>query len=287
MFHHLGGKRHGGRARRGQGMVEFALCVPVFLFLIFGIFQAALIYKTQLALNQAAIDMTRVISAQSSNGAPSGVSAQADAPALAALRAALASQDLTSLSGMCSDGTAPNYSATPACDNGSNVSGVDVFSDDGTGNPKSWPVDTSEDLQNSPLTLAETISLDNHYVFMPNATAAQCPSDQFSLTNDLDNANPTPSSAILSGNTGTWNTCSLPWNGLAFDHTGTTGNQNGRHDQRCDEEIVGVKIRYNYFSTTFPVNWGIQLVGSASMPEEPRQYLGNSAVLQASSGTCS
>ncbi|MGH2343869.1 MAG: TadE/TadG family type IV pilus assembly protein [Chloroflexota bacterium] len=284
MFRRLGEKRRVGKTARGQTMVEFAICIPVFMLFVFGIFQAVLIYKTQLALNQAATDAAQVLAAQSSNGAPTGVASQADAPALAALRSALTTSDLGNLSGMCSDGSEPTYNAAShiqSCANGSTTSGVDVFSDDGTGNPKTWSVDTSEDLQNNPLATAETISLDNHYVYMPNATGAQCPSDQFSLTNNLDNGSPIPRSSIITGSTGVWNACALPWNGLSFDPTTRTGNQNGRHDQRCDEEIVGVKIRYNYFSAAFPVHWAIQLVGSTSMPIEPRQYVGNSATLQA------
>jgi Flp pilus assembly protein TadG len=315
MLGRTGGKRHAGRARRGQSMVEFTICIPVFLLFVFGIFQAVLIYKTQSALNQAATDAARTLSAQSSSGA------QGDAPGLDSLRAALVTLNLNNLSGLCSDGGTPNYnsiSRTQTCGNGSNTSGIDVFSDDGTGNVKSWPVFNSEDMIGGPSTTSETILLDNHYVYSPTSVGsagALCPTNptdqdgtgvyQFSLTNSLDNmSNPIPQSAISSGTLSagqSWGVCkwstaaspaatgaSLPWNGAAFDSTTATGNMNGRHDQRCDEETIGVKIRYNYFSAVFPVHWGIQLVGTASMPIEPRQYEGNSATVQATtgSGTC-
>ncbi len=310
-----------GRARRGQGLVEFAICIPIFLLFIFGIFQAVLIYKTQSALNQAATDVVRTLSAQSSSGAPNGIASQVDVPGLDSLRAALVTLNLNNLSGLCSDGNAPSYSSIThkqSCGNGSSTSGIDLFSDDGTGNPKSWPVFNSEDMIGGPSTTSETILLDNHYVYLPSTagvTGALCPTNptdqastglyQFSLTNSLDNTtNPTPQSSISSGALGagqSWGVCkwsnavpptpsgaSLPWNGGAFDSTTSTGNMNGRHDQRCDEETIAVKIRYNYFSAVFPVHWGIQLVGTASMAIEPRQYEGNSATTQATtgSGTC-
>ncbi|MGH2387696.1 MAG: TadE/TadG family type IV pilus assembly protein, partial [Chloroflexota bacterium] len=116
-------------------MVEFAICIPVFLLFVFGIFQAVLIYKTQLALNQAAMDAAQVISAQSSDDVNDSSGALADAGGLAALRAGLASVDLSNLSGMCSDGSSPN-STTFVCGNGGNASGIDIFSDDGSGNAK-------------------------------------------------------------------------------------------------------------------------------------------------------
>jgi hypothetical protein len=258
-----------------------------------------LIYKTQLALNQAATDAAQVISAQSSSGATNGVDVQADASGLAALRGALASVDLGNLSGLCSNGLAPTYNAVShvqSCANGSSTSGVDIFSDDGSGSAQTWPVYNSEDMVSGPSPTSENISLDNHYVYSPGT--ATCPVDQsqsgvyqFSLTNSLANTtNPIPQSPVLSGALGagqSWVSCALPWNGTAFDATVSTGNMNGRHDERCDEETVNVTIRYNYISAAFPIHWGIQLVGVASLPIEPRQYEENSAAVQASTGTCS
>ena len=276
-------------SRRGQTAAEFALVISVFLLLVFGIFQAVLIYRAQLALNQAATDAARALSSQSSDGAVAGGNQAADAAGLAALRAAMTTLDLRNISGLCPDGTTPNYASTPACANGGKASGVDVFSDDGSGNPSTWsPVRASSDMTNSPRPAANAyaITLDNHYVYAPSS--AQCPSDQFSLTNNIDAANPIPASAIVSGSGGNWNTCSLPWNGQPFDPTYTAyGNQNGRHDQRCDEDSLAVTIRYNYFSFAFPVHWAIQLTASTSLPLEPRQYLGNSASVQTTTGTCS
>jgi len=307
MFHHPGGKRHGDRARRGQSMIEFALCVPVFILLVFGIFQAALIYKAQIALNQAAADSVQALAAQSSDGATSGGDTQADASGLAFIRQALSSMSLSGLSGACLDGT------SPPCSSANSPSGIDIFSDDGTGNPAAVQVNNSHDLSNGPYNSVSNIgagssctssstmttnfaciSLDNHYVYQQNSSLCKVDLDgngnyNFSLTNSLDNSSPSPSSALIitSGSTGTvpWNSCALPWNGRAFDTT-RSGNQNGRDDQRCQEATVSVKIRYNYFSSVFPVHWGIQLVGSASVPMEPRQYIGNSATTQTTVGTC-
>ena len=322
MFWHAGGKRLTGKARRGQSIVEFTICVPVFLLFVFGIFQAVLIYKTQLALNQAAMDAAQVISAQSSDGGNNASASQADAGGLASLRAGLASVDLSNLSGACSDGISPTYSSSAQawiCANGSATSGIDIFSDDGSGNAKTnVPVNISNTLSPGPNKSPrfdlncnidrtcpldpnpsyEYLTLDNHYVYNPNASL--CPVDQFSLTNSLDNVpspnpspttGPNPTSAIrnlpaapYSGPT--WQSCSLPWNGQPFDIS-TSGNQNGRSDQRCKEDTVTVEIRYNYFSASFPVNWGIRLVGRASLPLEPRQFEGSNAVVQAQVGTCS
>lgn len=298
---------HGGKSRCGQSMVEFALAVPVFILIVLGIFQAALIYKAQIALNQAAADGAQAIAAQSSDGAASGGDTQADVVGLAFIRQAMASMNLSGLNGACLDGT------VAPCSSGNSPSGIDIYSDDGTGNPQGVQVNNSHDLANGPFNSGsnagagsacttgstmtanfECISLDNHYVYQQNSSLCKADLDgngnyNFSLTDSLDNTSPSPSSAILiaSGNAANvpWNTCALPWNGHAFD-TSQSGNQNGRDDKRCEEATVSVKIRYNYVSFAFPFHWGIQLVGSASAPMEPRQYIGNSATVQTSVGTC-
>jgi len=295
-----------GKARRGQSMVEFVIAVPVFLLLLFGIFQAVLIYKAQLALNQAASDAAQVISAQSSDGAPgnplyTNPDLQADTPALAAIRAALSTMDLRNLSDVCLDGT------SPPCSGGNSAAGIDIYSDDGSGNPANILVNNSHDLSAAfdsmhdsgagsacpPVAnpAFECVTLDNHYVYQQNSSTCPVDLDQngnynFSLTDQLSNS--PQSSSIVSepaSPPNTWVGCALPWNGHIFNIS-ASGNQNGRDDQRCQEQTVTVKIRYNYASASFPIHWGIQLVGTASDPLEPRQYIGNSAVVQSTVGTC-
>ena len=94
MFRRPGGKRHGSKARRGQSMVEFAICVPVFIFFVFGVIQVALIYQASSSINQAASDAAHMTATQADQ-APTGLlSWEVDRPALSAIRAAMVSQNL-------------------------------------------------------------------------------------------------------------------------------------------------------------------------------------------------
>lgn len=241
-----------GRTRRAQAIVEFALGLPVFLLLIFGISQAVLLYQAEAALNQAATDTAHVLAAQSSDGAPGGVYSQADAGALGYLRAALTSLDL------------------------GNVAKVEIFSADHSGNPKlasdgvHTSITQSADLSPSAVTTPITLTLDNVYTPAPPATGPACPVDRFYLVDPATSASPN----FLS--------CALPWNG---DEWNAATNQNGRHDQRCDEEIVDVRISYSYATVVWPRAIHITLTAEDTAPLEPRQFLG-SAAYQASLGQC-
>jgi Flp pilus assembly protein TadG len=77
-------------AQRGQSMVEFAFCIPVFLLLLFGTFEVGMLYKTHAAYDQAAQQAVRI-------AASAGNAGNADAQMLTALQHTLASQDLTQI----------------------------------------------------------------------------------------------------------------------------------------------------------------------------------------------
>lgn len=239
------------RGRPGQALVEFALAVPVFLLLIFGTIQAVLVYKAYSALNQAATDAAHVLAAQASDGDPGGLYTQADARALGYLRAALTSLDLTRI------GT------------------VDIFSMDQAGRPKlasdgtTSTITRSKDLATA-LGSPVALTLDNTYTYGSTSISPPCPVDQFYLSD--------PATGVSSA----FNACALPWNGAEWNKV---DNQNGRHDQRCDEETVGVKVTYTYASISWPFAFKLTLTGQDSTTLEPRQFLGN-ASFQAAIGTC-
>ena len=240
--------------RDGQTLVEFGLAVPVFLLMLFGIFQAALLYKAQTALNQAASDAAHVLAAQASSGNPNGGATQADAPALAAIRAALASSNLN------------------------NIVQVQIFSADGNDQPKLASDGTNQSITNS-IDMVQpvappglTFSLENDYVYgtPPALPSPPCPVDQFYLVN--------PATQLSNQ----FAACSLRWNGAQWN---TTTNQNGRHDQRCDEETVAARITYNYAALSFPFVYKLTLSAKDATTLEPRRFLEN-AGYQSTVTTC-
>ncbi|MDB5059997.1 MAG: hypothetical protein JWO59_3469, partial [Chloroflexi bacterium] len=192
-----------------------------------------------------------VLAAQSSDGDPGGTNTQADAHALSYLRAALASLDL------------------------SKIGTIEIFSMDQSGNPKlasdgtNSTITKSADFTTAPASPV-TLTLDNIYTYGSPPTNPPCPVDQFYLSNPATSA----STAFLP--------CSLPWNGGQW---AKATNQNGRHDQRCDEETVGVKITYNYAAVSWPFVFKLTLQSQDSTTMEPRQFLG-SAPYQATIGAC-
>lgn len=248
------------RAEPGQAMVEFTFAFFLFVMVLFGLIQVVLLYQAQTALNQAASNASFALSAQSSDGNPDGVAGDADVSALVAIRVALTGLNLH------------------------DIASIEVFSADASDNVKAVPVTQSADLNNGPFASAtcvgtgsHCIMLDNMYGVMPGP-GQSCPVDQFYLQDPL-----TPTYGTPDHGTPYWNSCSLPWNGRQWD---PQKNQNGRHDQRCDEDLVGVKIVYHLHTALIPGNWILQLAAQAITPLEPRQFLGNSAMLQQVIGQC-
>jgi Flp pilus assembly protein TadG len=239
-------------AGSGQSAVEFAIVVPVFVIMVLGIFQAVMVYKTYLAVNQAASDAAHVLAAQSTQGDQyaNGAYQDADAQGLAAIRAALAG------------------------DGWGNIISVDVVNMTG-GVMNTVSVTGSDTLINPPLAGAQTVSLDNNYTVTPPASGqTNCQVDQFWLTNAL-------APATVSSNP-YWEPCSPPWNGTAWS---SATNQNGRHDMRCFEDVIAVTVKYRYTDSMFPVRWGLTLTGNASTTIEPRAFIGNAGT-QNQLGAC-
>ncbi len=227
------------RDRPGQGLVEFAIAVPVFLLFVFGIMQAVLIYKAYLAVNQAATDATHVLAAQSSDPPADGNTVHADALGLNALGRALATQDLNS------------------------IVSVDVARVDQVGNPFTIQVTASDLLVGGSLpSPGQTFTEDNNYKITKPFGGQSCPVGQFYLTNALA---PTSGSVY-------WKPCAPPWDGTKYD---SLANQNGRHDIRCTEDTIKVTVKYRYASISFPVHYDIVLTGQDSTSLEPRAFLGN------------
>lgn len=79
-----------GRATPGQAMTEFALVVPIFLSLVFGLLELGMLLKGQAAYQEAAQQAVRVAAA-------SGNNYDADAQALAQLKITLVGQDLSKI----------------------------------------------------------------------------------------------------------------------------------------------------------------------------------------------
>ncbi len=260
MFRRPGGKRHGGKARSGQSMVEFALCVPVFLLFIFGIFQIALLYQANSALGQAATDAVHVLAAQSTSGTSDprySYAWQVDGPGLSVIRSAMTSLNLN------------------------NIVEIDVYNGDQNGNVISSAVAASN--YNALLSSAspQTISLKNQYVVQQPSVAGKptCPVDAFWLGNGLGALPSSGSNWTDAPDIGTPNAppaaekgCALPWNG---DQYAYFTNQNGRNDQRCSESHIYVKIVYSFRSVFYPLLPAITLTARDQTTLEPRQFIGN------------
>lgn len=198
------------RERAGQSAVEFAIAVPVFLLFIFGIMQVALVLRMYIALNQAATDAAHVIAAQSST-LPANLTAswQADAPALQAIRAALASQNLAG------------------------IQSITISSIDSSGNPENVSVTASDDLSSS-LSTALSVTLTNTYHYSP-ANNGSCQVDQFTLVNPLNTLNPS------------FSACALPWNGEEYDEkTNQNGRDDQRCTE--DRVLVKITYTYTSFT---------------------------------------
>jgi Flp pilus assembly protein TadG len=224
------------QSRPGQGTVEFALCIPVFILLVLGIMQMALVLQANAALKQAASDATHVLAAQSDKDF-SSTPDQADTRGLAAIRAALVSLTL------------------------GNVASVDVY-DAGVGDAAQTTVITPG-AQSVGLSAAaaftDTVTLDNQYKPLP--AGATCNVDgYFGLTNDL--------SSLGLGNT--YKPCAPPWNGQPYD---PSSNVNGRDAVRCNENRIEVRILYNYKPLPFFKGLTLQLVGQDSTTLEPTKFL--------------
>ncbi len=69
-------------AVRGQSIVEFALVIPVFLFLVIGIIEVGVLYMKMASYQEAALQAARVVAA-------SGISADADTEGLLTLQQTL------------------------------------------------------------------------------------------------------------------------------------------------------------------------------------------------------
>jgi len=119
---------HRGRPRRGQALVEFALVMPLFLALLFGLIELALIYSAGALYDTAAHQGARIAAL---DGARAG---NADAQAVATIRRIvqpLFVAQITQIAIYQSDATGA----------GPTIGAEDVF--DGAGNaltPQSWPV---------------------------------------------------------------------------------------------------------------------------------------------------
>jgi Flp pilus assembly protein TadG len=255
---HVGWRRRPGfralnRRQRGQSLVEFALAVPVFLLLIFGIIQAALIYRAYVALGQAATDGANVLAVQASQLPPNTARYQADAAGLAAMRAALSGMNLSAIKSI--DIEDLSSADTPVV-----VANVTASADLVAGNS------------------ASNVTLENTYVPQAPSGITPCSVDQFYLANPLR-----PSPPWQSDGPGSTTSCAVPWNGAAYD---ATQNQNGRNAQRCSEDRLAVKIVYHYFSITFPVRYSLDLVTESTATLEPREFENNSAIAQ-STALCS
>ncbi|HEY8284277.1 MAG TPA: TadE/TadG family type IV pilus assembly protein [Chloroflexota bacterium] len=238
MFRRPGGKRHGGKARRGQSMVEFALVMPVFIFFVFGIIQVALIYQTNSSINQAASDAAHVTATQADQQPIGLLSWEIDRPALAAIRAAMISQNLN------------------------NVTSIDIYDAQPGGTAITRSVTMSGNLP-APLTSSDSVILDNTYT-PSQATAGDtitCTVDgHFQISDPLTTQFPASN----------FDTCALPWNGLSYD---PNTNQNGRSALRCVEDRVYVKIAYQFHPLPFFPALSITLVGQDSAAMEPTGYL--------------
>jgi len=74
----------------GQSMVEFALCIPVFVLLLFGTLEVGMLYKTHAAYDQAAQQAVRI-------AASAGNAGDADAQMLTALQQHLVGENLNQI----------------------------------------------------------------------------------------------------------------------------------------------------------------------------------------------
>lgn len=240
------------RAQRGQTLVEFAIVVPLFMLMVFGIVQAVLLLRANSALGQAATDGAHVVAAQSSsgplnaNGDPDPTyptSWQADGDALAYIQAALTSQGMTNIQEIDIYPAAPS-AGTP---------------DQPTNLVQTRAIAASVDLPSTAIT--QTIQLVNEYRPQPPSGGPTCPVGQFYLYNPLPSPFATSSSP---------SNCVLPWNGEQYSYS---SNQNGRSDQRCAESLVYVKITYSYQPIGYPLIPAVTLVAHAVAPMEPRQYI--------------
>ncbi len=83
-------KRHVRGSIAGQAMTEFALVIPIFLSLVFGLLELGMLLKGQAAYQEAAQQAVRVAAA-------SGNNYDADAQALAQLKITLVGQDLSKI----------------------------------------------------------------------------------------------------------------------------------------------------------------------------------------------
>jgi len=97
------------RAERGQGLVEFALAVPVLLVVVCGILEFGFIFTDQIMLNNAARDGARA------GAIPAGI-------AWTARSSQATSAATTSSSGLisCPSSGSPSYTVTPTYGNPNN-----------------------------------------------------------------------------------------------------------------------------------------------------------------------
>lgn len=238
------------RDHRGQGLVEFTLVVPVFLLFIFGIFQAALLYKANSALAQAATDGAHVLAAQSSSG-----------PMLSD-----GTQDARFQSSWQSDGEALSYIQAALTTQGlANIQEIDIYPAVSSGGTPDQPTDvvqtrviTASDNIQPPF--PKTVALVNKYGMQPPSGGPSCSVGQFYLLNSADP-----------------NNCVLPWNGDQYSYN---KNQNGRSDQRCAESLVYVNVVYSYRPLIYPVIPAVTLSAHSVVPLEPRQYIVDAATQQ-------
>jgi hypothetical protein len=220
--------------------------VPVFVLLVFGVFQAALIYSANSALIQAAVDGAHTLAAQSSSGPslPDGSldprfpqSYEADGEALLAVQAALITHDLNKVQEI-EIFPAVSSSSTP---------------DQATDSYQTRTISVSPDLPSA--MLPATMTLVNKYGMQPPSGGPVCQIGTlpFYLLN----------SASTTG-------CFLPWDGDSYSYN---KNQNGRTDQRCAESLVYMNITYTYKSAFYPVVPALTLSAHSIEPLEPRQYI--------------
>jgi Flp pilus assembly protein TadG len=238
MFGRPGARRHLGRARRGQSMVEFALVVPIFIIFVFGIIQAALIYQAYSSINQAASDAAHVSAMQADQTVVGLLNWQTDKAALVAIRAAMVADDLN------------------------NVTSIDIFDAQANGVVITRAITMSNDLS-AQLTTAINVPLDNTYTPLQGTAgdSSKCNVDgRFTISNPLTTSFPSAN----------FHACALPWNGASYD---PGSNQNGRSAVRCVEDNMYVKIAYKFHPLPFFPAFAITLVGQDSAPMEPTAFL--------------
>ena len=126
---------HRRRSERGQSIVEFALILPVLMFLMVGIVDLARIYTTMLSVESAAREAADYGSFGSQKWAPAP--AVTDTVAAMMKRACVASSDLTDYVGPDSACTNPSFSYALSMDKGG--SWVDYGTTAASGSPCNDP----------------------------------------------------------------------------------------------------------------------------------------------------